>query len=121
MVKIAIFGLTHRLKHRITRKLLNRPIDRYTVADPRGGAHPAPPPPYFRKGKKKFKNVSFANSEGGPKRVKSDSCEAQSCFPGYRIIETTAILAATCLNPSRTSSSLGHTMYRRRRTQLDQS
>ena len=34
--------------------------------------------------------LSFANSEGGPKRLKSDSCEAESCFPGYRIIETTA-------------------------------
>jgi len=29
MVKIAIFGLTHRLKHRITRKLLK--IDRYML------------------------------------------------------------------------------------------
>ena len=29
MVKIVIFGLTHRLKHRITRKLLNR--DRYML------------------------------------------------------------------------------------------
>ena len=33
---------------------------------------------------------AFANSEGGPKRLRSDSCEAESCFPGYRIIETTA-------------------------------
>ena len=24
------------------------------------------------------------------KCLKSDSCEAESCFPGYRIIETTA-------------------------------
>ena len=62
----------------------------YSVADPGGGAPGAPPPPYFRKGKKKLKYLSFANSEGGPKRLKSDSCEAESCFPGYRIIETTA-------------------------------
>ena len=34
--------------------------------------------------------MSFANTEGGPKRLKIDSCEAESCFPGYRIIETTA-------------------------------
>ena len=34
--------------------------------------------------------VLCANCEGGPKRLKSDSCEAESCFPGYRIIETTA-------------------------------
>lgn len=33
---------------------------------------------------------AFSNSEGGPKRLKSDSCKAESCFPGYRIIETTA-------------------------------
>ena len=33
---------------------------------------------------------AFANSEGGQKRLKSDSCEAESCFPGYLIIETTA-------------------------------
>jgi len=45
------------------------------------------PPPLFSERKKM---LSFANSEGGPKRLKSDSCEAESFFPGYRIIETTA-------------------------------
>ena len=58
----------------------------YAVADPRG-AHPAPP--LFSEGNF-FKYLSFANSEGEPKRLKSDSCEAESFFPGYRIIETTA-------------------------------
>jgi len=60
-----------------------------TVAYPGGCTRR--PPPYFRKGKfflKKY--LSFPNSEGGPKRLKSDSCETESCFPGYRIIETTA-------------------------------
>jgi len=33
---------------------------------------------------------AFADSEGGLKRLRSDSCEAESCFPGYRVIETTA-------------------------------
>ena len=65
-----------------------------TIADPRGEAHPAPP--YFRKGKEFLKYLSFANSEGGPKRLKSDSCEAESCFPGYRIIETTANGSGLC-------------------------
>jgi len=32
---------------------------------------------------------AFANSDGGPKRLKSESCGVESCFPGYRIIETT--------------------------------
>jgi len=53
----------------------------------RGGAHPASP--LFSEEKEFLKYLSFANSEGGPKRLKSDSCEAESCFPGYRIIETT--------------------------------
>ena len=60
-----------------------------TVADPRGGGAPGARPLIFGK-EKYFKNVSFANSEGGPKRLKSDSCEAESFFPGYRIIEKTA-------------------------------
>ena len=34
--------------------------------------------------------MSLANNEDGPKKLKSGSCEAESCFPGYRIIETTA-------------------------------
>ena len=34
VVKIAIFGITHWLKHRITRKLLN--IDRYILRPPKG-------------------------------------------------------------------------------------
>jgi len=60
--------------------------DRYAVADPGGGRTWRP----LIFGRKIFvKYLSFANSEGGPKRLKSDSCEAESCFAGYRIIETT--------------------------------
>jgi len=55
-----------------------------------GGA-PGAPLIFGREKTKEFlKYLSFANSEGGPKRLKSDSCEAESCFPGYRIDETTA-------------------------------
>jgi len=55
----------------------------------KGAGGPGARPLIFGK-VKKLKYLSFANSEGGPKRLKSDSCEAQSCFPGCRIIETTA-------------------------------
>ena len=79
------------------------------------GAHPAPP--LFSEGKFKKKYLSFANSERGPKRFKSDSCEAESCFPGYLIIETTA-------NGSDLFEAIAHQLvagtynvtYRRRRT-----
>jgi len=113
VVKIAIFGLTHRLQHRITRKLLNRPIDRYTVADPRGGRTRRPPLIFGKEKKLKMYHLPIVKVDR--KGLKVTLARLSRVFLDIGLLKR-QLMAATCLNPSRTSSSLGHTMYRRRRT-----
>ena len=85
-----------------------------TLADP-GGA-PGTRAPLFLEGKFLKKYLSLANNEDGPKKnLKVALVRLSRVFLDIGLLKR-QLMAATCLKPSRTSSSQGHTTYRRRRS-----